>query len=247
MYNRKPILQKAIKLLWGKSHNRCAICKTVLIMEKKEGSSYPVGEMAHIEGENHGSARFNPELDYPEKNNYDNLILLCPTCHTKVDKDPETYTVEKLKQIKKEHEEHCEQAIQNIIPNITYEELGVILKYIGSGEIKQFDEKLIPLHPTEKIHKNQLSNDVDRNIRMGSVHFPLVKNFINDFPDPHFSERLKGIFVEQYHRLKNDLNGDELFYALWDFACGNTSDYKYRAAGLAVLTYFFQQCDVFES
>ena len=247
MTNKKQISAKAIKLLWGKSHNRCAICKTVLIMEKNEGSPYPVGEMAHIKGENPGSARFNPELDYPKKNSYENLILLCPTCHTKVDNDPNTFSVEKLKQIKKEHEKDCEQAIQNIISDITYDELGVILKYIGSSNVKQFDEKLIPLHPTEKIRNNQLSIDVDRNIRMGSVQFPLVKNFINDFPDPNFSERLKSIFVEQYRKLKNDLNGDELFYALWDFACGNTNEYKYRAAGLAVLTYFFQQCDVFES
>ncbi len=50
MQIKKSISPKAIKLLWGKSHNRCAICKTVLIKQKKEGSPYLVGEMAHIEG-----------------------------------------------------------------------------------------------------------------------------------------------------------------------------------------------------
>ena len=247
MYNKRSIPPKAIKLLWGKSHNRCAICKVRVIEEKKEGSPYPVGIMAHIEGENPGSARYNPELDYPEKHGYENLILLCPTCHTKVDNDPKTYTVDKLKQIKKDHEEECERAIQSIIPDITYADLEVILKYIQSENIPEFDEKFIPLHPEEKIRKNKLSADVNRNIRLGSVQFPLVKNFINDFPDPRFSERLKNIFVQIYRELKNELNGDELFYALWDFACGNTNDFNYRAAGLAVLTYFFQQCDVFES
>ncbi len=246
MVSKKNISQKTIKLLWGKSHNRCAICKTILVERKEEGISYPVGVMAHIEGENPGSARFNPELDYPEKNSYENLILLCPTCHTKVDNDPQTYSVERLKEIKRAHEEACEQAIQNIIPDITYAEIEVILKYIQSGNIEKVEDKLIPLHPAEKIRKNQLSADVDRNIRMGSVQFPLVKNFINDFPDPRYSERLKTIFVQEYRELKDELSGDELFYALWDFACGNTSEYTHRAAGLAVLTYFFQQCDVFE-
>lgn len=247
MVTKKPIPKKAIKLLWGKSHNRCAICKTELAVGKMNGFSFPIGKNAHIEGEKPGSARYNPNLNYPEKNAYENLILLCPTCHDKIDNDPQTYTVQKLKQIKREHEEECERAIRNVIPDITYIELEVILKHLMNIEISKFDESLIPLHPAEKIAKNQLSTSVDINIRMGSAQFPLVKSFINDFPDIQFSERLKNIFVHQYRELKTELTGDELFYALWDFACGNTSEFKYRAAGLAVLTYFFQQCDVFES
>lgn len=247
MLKKQPIPIKAIKLLWGKSHNRCAICKTELVAVKQEGISYPVGVMAHIEGENPGSARYNPDLDYPEKNSYENLILLCPTCHTKVDNDPQTYTVEKLKEIKKKHEEECERAIQNNIPEITYADLEVVLNYLKYETGKEYDERLIPLHPAEKIRKNRLSVEIDRYIRMGAVQFPLVKNFINDFPDPRFSERLKNIFVQQYRKLKEELDGDELFYALWDFACGQTNEFHYRAAGLTVLTYFFQQCDVFEA
>ncbi|HDH04081.1 MAG TPA: hypothetical protein ENH22_00990 [Candidatus Campbellbacteria bacterium] len=243
---KKPILKKAIKLLWGRSHNRCAICQTELVAERKDGLSFPVGVMAHIEGENPDSARYNPDLDYPEKNCYENLILLCPTCHIKIDNDPQTFTVEKLKQIKNEHENWCDQAIRNLIPDITYAELEIILKHIMAEELPEFDEKLLPLHPAEKIKKNRLSSKVDRYIRIGSGQFPLVKNFINDFPDIHFSDRLKNHFVQKYRELKPNLNGDELFYTLWDFACGNTNDFKYRTAGLVVLTYFFQQCDVFE-
>ena len=82
---------------------------------------------------------------------------------------------------------------------------------------------------------------------MGLSQAPLVKNFINAFPDIYFSDRLKNYFVEKYNELKTEFLGDDLFFELWNFASGNTSEFKYRAAGLAVLTYFFQQCDIFET
>ena len=67
---------------------------------KKDDISLPVGVMAHIEGENPDFARHNPDLDYPEKNAYDNLIFLCPTCHDKVDSDFQIFSVKKLYEIK---------------------------------------------------------------------------------------------------------------------------------------------------
>jgi len=100
MGQKKPFRQKDIKILWGRAHNRCALCKTSLIMEAQNGSPYPIGKNAHIEGENPGSARYNPNLDYPEKNAYDNLILLCPTCHDKIDNYIYTFSVKRLYEIK---------------------------------------------------------------------------------------------------------------------------------------------------
>jgi len=244
---KKPPPGKEIKILWGRSHHLCALCKCEVIAEKQDGIPYPVGVNAHIEGENPNSARYNPDLYYPEKNSYENLILLCPTCHTKVDNDPQQYTVEKLKQIKKEREEECDQAIRSQMPDITYAELEIILKHFIEGELKEIDEKLIPLHPKEKIKKNNLSNKVDSYIHMGLSQAPLVKNFINDFPDIYFSDRLKNHFIEKYNELRTEYQGDDLFFELWDFASGNTGDFKYRSAGLTVLTYFFQQCDVFKT
>lgn len=94
-----PVKEKNI--LWGRSHDLCVSCKCDVIAEKMDCIPYPVGVNAYIEGENPNSARYNSDLDYPGKNSHENLILLCPTCHTKIDNDPETYSVEKLKQIKK--------------------------------------------------------------------------------------------------------------------------------------------------
>jgi len=66
--------------------------------------------MAHIEGEKPGAARYNANMPYEERNNYQNFILLCPTHHTIIDKDENQYTVEKLRQLKKEHEKWVEDS-----------------------------------------------------------------------------------------------------------------------------------------
>ena len=68
--------------------------------------SYTVGEMAHIKGEKPGSNRYDSSQDDSDRNSYENLILLCPTHHTIIDKpeNEETYSVARLLKIKEEHE-----------------------------------------------------------------------------------------------------------------------------------------------
>lgn len=99
------ISQKDIKLLWGRSGNRCAICKTLLTQDKNAVSAaYTLGEQAHIVGEKETAARGKSPLTTEERNTYHNLILLCPTHHTEIDSNEEDWPVEKLHQVKSEHE-----------------------------------------------------------------------------------------------------------------------------------------------
>ena len=79
------------------------------------------------------------------------------------------------------------------------------------------------------------------------LKYGLVKKYINENPDVNFGDRLREGFVNQYSDLAKLYESDELFNELWDFACGYSSDFGIKAAGLSVLTYFFQICDVFES
>ena len=76
-----------IKILWGRAGGRC--CKpncgedlTALIAS----GNYVVGEMAHIIGSKPSAARGVLEGG---SDAYENLILLCPTHHTHIDKSPE--------------------------------------------------------------------------------------------------------------------------------------------------------------
>lgn len=99
------ISQKDIKLLWGRSGNRCSICKAELTQDGSAASAaFTLGEMAHIVGDKDVAARGESILSSKERDSYHNLILLCPNDHTLIDNDVAKYPVEKLHQIKSEHE-----------------------------------------------------------------------------------------------------------------------------------------------
>ena len=90
---------KDIKILWGRSGNRCSICKLELTAD---GSMETLGEMAHIVGQSQNGPRGNHDLT--NRDSYDNLILLCPTHHVEIDKDVTAWPVERLRAIKADHE-----------------------------------------------------------------------------------------------------------------------------------------------
>lgn len=120
-------------------------------------------------------------------------------------------------------------------------------KYLISGQSKPYDSyTLIP--PKDKINRNSLSSNIEQLITMGMTQTKQVEEYINKSPDTEFGDRLRDGFVEEYDKLKNNekLAGDDLFNTLLDFASGGGNDFKERAAGLAVLVYFFENCDVFE-
>jgi len=83
---------------------------------------------------------------------------------------------------------------------------------------------------------------------MGMTQVKQVAEFIDKCPDVYFGERLKERFVLEYNKLldEENLEGDDLFNSLLDFASQGTTEFTQRAAGLAVLVYLFERCEVFE-
>lgn len=63
------------------------------------------GEVCHIKGVRPGSARHDANQPPAERHQYENLVLMCPTHHTVIDDDEKSYTVDRLQQMKREHEE----------------------------------------------------------------------------------------------------------------------------------------------
>lgn len=97
--------ERDIKLLWGNAGNKCSMpgCRKRLTIHGPDAAV--IGEMAHIVGEKPGASRFNDDFSESERDGYGNRILLCPTCHTEIDKTrPEYWTVARLHAIKAEHE-----------------------------------------------------------------------------------------------------------------------------------------------
>jgi len=92
---------KDIKILWGRSGNRCAICKLELT---PDGSLETLGEMAHIVARSPDGPRGNESVPIGDPDGYDNLMLLCPTHHVEVDKDSTAWSVARLRATKVDHE-----------------------------------------------------------------------------------------------------------------------------------------------
>lgn len=245
--SKKSIPQKEVKLLWGRSGSRCAKCQKDIIRETVEDCDYLIGKMAHIEGENPGSARYNQNMTDKDRNKYENLILLCPNCHDIIDNDPDKYTIDKIKQIKKDHENWVRDSLRTHMPNVSFAELEVIVKHLTSVSIPESGSSINVIPPEEKIKRNNLSTKVANLITMGMLQVKQVKDYLNKNPDIQFAERLKAGFANRYMELKNEgLDSDALFYELLNFTSHNPHDFTSSAAGLSVLTYFFELCEVFE-
>jgi hypothetical protein len=63
-----------------------------------------LGEVCHIKGFRPDSARYDAAQTPAQRNDFDNLILLCANHHTVIDSDEEAYTVERLIKMKAERE-----------------------------------------------------------------------------------------------------------------------------------------------
>ena len=104
------MLEKEIKLLWGRSGNRCAICKLELT---PDGEKETLGEMAHIIARATNGPRGVSPISSNERDKYSNLILLCPTHHSETDKNFSDWPVTKLLEIKAKHESWVSEQLSN--------------------------------------------------------------------------------------------------------------------------------------
>lgn len=110
----------------------CAICRINLA-----DNNIIAAEIAHIIAQNINGPRGNvANRDFVDIDGYDNLILLCPTHHTMIDRDVDIYTVEKLKEIKYLHEEWVKN-----IPNNSYKK-----DILGSEDITKLNSFLKRFH-----------------------------------------------------------------------------------------------------
>jgi hypothetical protein len=94
-----------LKKLWGRSGNICSFPKCGVELAQEKKVNRVIGEEAHIKGEKPTAPRYDPNQMEDERESCENRILLCPTHHTEIDSDPETWTVESIEQMKADHEQ----------------------------------------------------------------------------------------------------------------------------------------------
>lgn len=247
MSNKVTISPKNSRTLHTKSGNRCAMCRTILVDTENNPSSVCIGENAHIYGEKPDAARYDETLDTKFVNSEQNLVFLCRNCHKKIDTDIDSYPVEKLFEIKKQHEQWVNEMLEENSVSFSFAELEVLAQYLVSpAAYVQSNTSFSIIKISEKINKNGLQA-VQIYITMGLTSNLTIEDYLNRHPDPMLATKITNIMAEKYQELKiNCSDNCEIFYELWDFASGKHTDFPYQAAGLGILTYFFEKCEVFE-
>jgi hypothetical protein len=99
------ITDKTRKILWGRSGNRCAMCRHELVVDATPADDESVvGDECHIVSGKGQGPRYDPAFSPDRLDELDNLILLCRVHHKMVDDQHETYTADALRTLKANHE-----------------------------------------------------------------------------------------------------------------------------------------------
>jgi len=171
------ILEKDRKLLWGRSANRCSICKTELVILKTENDDDSIiGEECHIVSKKENGPRFRNNFELAKADNYSNLVLLCRIHHKIIDDQVNEYSEETLLKIKEQHEKWiCEKLNEKKIEPIRFkmksEDKVDFLFRITSGQV--LANMLMGVHQSSFNH--------DELINEGEVE--LIGTFLQEIQD----------------------------------------------------------------
>ena len=105
-----------------------------------------------------------------------------------------------------------------------------------------------PLAPpsVDKLAKNTLSDDAASLLRVGRRKEALVDAWFRKNRSADLGERIAEAFRQRYAQLRGSgWSPDGIFGRLQQYA-GTGGDPRRQAAALAVLSYFFERCDIFE-
>ena len=116
------------------SRNRCAFtgCPTPLV---DEAADVVVGEIAHIRAQSPGGPRYDPAYPAGLIHAAENLMLMCPTHHTLIDKAPDAFPVEALLMMRESHTNAAE-ADEATVERIARELLLLGIGTAGRGQVR---------------------------------------------------------------------------------------------------------------
>lgn len=98
----------------------------------------------------------------------------------------------------------------------------------------------------QKLQRNELSDDVAILLQAGRKKEALVARYFDMHPSPELGEKIAVAFRRRYAELRAaELAPDEIFAKLQQNAGGDGTP-KRQTAALAVLSYYFERCDIFE-
>ena len=239
-------------LLAFRSGDHCAFpacTKHLTVDAPSGGDAVVVGEAAHIAGEKPDAPRYLATMSDAERDHYDNLIYLCGDHHTQIDKQEPHFPIASLLKLKSDHVAKVREAMNAAFEQIGFPQLQIATAWVYRFQPSRDDQDYSVLPPEAKIQKNKLNSGSRVTITMGLSVAKVVGDFIQNEAqiDSEYPEKLKTGFLQEYYRLRQlGFQGDDLFDLMCEFAQRGMKGQAQRSAGLAVLVYLFEKCDVFE-
>lgn len=243
------------KIVAQKSHNRCAYprCGAVLVAEPESNrdSAKSVGKFAHICAASPGGPRYDASMSDTERSSASNLIFLCGTHHDVIDSQLDFHTVDFLRKAKADHEARLSRAVRHALGEIGYVDLETVCRVIGSMPLDNARID-VPLAVADKIRLNGLGPGSQSKIRDGLAQAGRVGEFVEfqSQRSPQFGTKLAARFKAAYYQgLSEGLNADDIFDSILLYAYENSGPDdtpSTRAAALAVISFLFERCEIFE-
>ena len=218
------------QLLFGRSAAFCAFpgCGARLVADRTDVDPTRVlAEIAHILGHSDAGPRADSSMPDAERDKYDNLILLCPTHHTLVDKQSNTYTPDDLRSWKASLEAWADQRLTEGASDFRFAELTVICDALIANASVAPSTPLVVAQPGVKMAYNDLTDLVGFQMKLGLMQAPQVEQFLAEYAgriDASFPGRLRKGFLTEYERLWDEgLRGDPMFFGLVNFATNSSA------------------------
>lgn len=188
------ISTKASKILWGRAAGRCSKpdCRDALTVTTENGQSYLIGEMAHEVAQSIGGPR---SIDTEGSDEYENLILLCPTHHRMVDKAPEgEFTVEELKKWKNQHEAWVDSLIENTTFS-SFQRMAQFIKDLLNENSHYFNKygpksELAISNPSSNSHAIWVARKLDTILPNNQRIIKVLNSNISQLPDGFHQEAI---------------------------------------------------------
>jgi hypothetical protein len=213
---------KDLKIMWG-------------VHATPDSPQAVIGKICHIVAHSDIGPRGDPGYPPEKREDPENLILMCGTHHDVIDVQPNDYTTADLRRWKRERDEWFETRLSDAVVALTFAELDQVTTGLISTPPGAEGSLNPPTPPQRKMRHNGLSPQIAQFYQVGQLRFGDIEAYIAQAHDwnSEFGERLTAGFREQYATLwDRGLRGDDLYVGLAD--------------GVAIVSYLFHTCDVFE-
>lgn len=241
-------------MLYSETGGACPLC-AVPMMFKKEASKHPITgyEIAHIYPLNPNASQRKALAGYAapaEINALENVILLCPNCHTRYDKDFKVEEYLKLLDIKKNYLSKAKEKITASQYELQ-EEVHEILDIIVSSESDYGDlsPKKLDVNSLDEKLKTGMSPLQKRQIRSNAIDFFVpIRNKIRLIEQrDQAAIRILQNQINTYYLImnrENPGNKDVVFNCIAQWVSFKTG--KSIIASEILTSFFVQNCEVFD-